>query len=301
MPAKLLYSHSGIRPPALRSIQQATRNRIQSIMCRKQTSIPLPSTAPEPFDNIDADVILRSSDNVDFRVFKIILSLTSPVFKDMFTLPQPDNQSPTSPSAIPVSGEQCDPSDSTITLLSRHEADIQLIQGGSVLWPSMHYAVSLDWKELAERAARQTLKIKELGRASLYTEEMEEMTAGSYHKLLAFHFACGVAAAGVGKSKKWIPSDLQKEMCKCGCYVMSHYSVQTYLTETSCELLLRPDSPILLNTESAFKNALNTITTSGARHGCTVTVMIDRIEHLRCLYVAQIEKVLLEVQLEFKS
>ena len=35
-----------------------------------------------------ADVILRSADNVDFRVFKLILSLSSPIFEDMFALPQ---------------------------------------------------------------------------------------------------------------------------------------------------------------------------------------------------------------------
>lgn len=58
---------------------------------------PIPTTnsdppaikdASAPFDNSDADVILRSSDNVDFRVFKVLLSIASPVFKDMFKLPQ---------------------------------------------------------------------------------------------------------------------------------------------------------------------------------------------------------------------
>ncbi|EIM83866.1 uncharacterized protein STEHIDRAFT_159481 [Stereum hirsutum FP-91666 SS1] len=44
--------------------------------------------APAPFDDRDADVILRSCDLVDFRVFKLVLSLASPVFKSMFTLPQ---------------------------------------------------------------------------------------------------------------------------------------------------------------------------------------------------------------------
>jgi len=41
-----------------------------------------------PFNNAKADVILRSTDNVDFRVFKLLLSLASPLFDDMFTLPQ---------------------------------------------------------------------------------------------------------------------------------------------------------------------------------------------------------------------
>ncbi|TCD61715.1 hypothetical protein EIP91_008024 [Steccherinum ochraceum] len=40
-----------------------------------------------PFDIPAADVIIRSCDNVDFRSLKVILSMASPVFKDMFSLP----------------------------------------------------------------------------------------------------------------------------------------------------------------------------------------------------------------------
>jgi hypothetical protein len=43
-----------------------------------------------PFDDADADVILQSSDQVDFHVYRIILSKSSPFFKSMFSLPQPD-------------------------------------------------------------------------------------------------------------------------------------------------------------------------------------------------------------------
>lgn len=44
--------------------------------------------AGTPFNDPDADVILRSADNVDFRVFKVLMSLASPFFKTMFGLPQ---------------------------------------------------------------------------------------------------------------------------------------------------------------------------------------------------------------------
>ena len=61
-----------------------------------QTSLPVAVSelsksghAPSPFDEADADVILRSSDHVDFRVHKVILSLASPVFKDIFNMSQP--------------------------------------------------------------------------------------------------------------------------------------------------------------------------------------------------------------------
>jgi len=45
----------------------------------------------ENFDAPDADIILRTlgPPKHDFRVHKLLLSLASPVFKDMFSLPQP--------------------------------------------------------------------------------------------------------------------------------------------------------------------------------------------------------------------
>ncbi|GBE80623.1 hypothetical protein SCP_0303380 [Sparassis crispa] len=46
-----------------------------------------PTIPKHPFDDADADIIIRSSDGVDFRVYKVVLSKASPVFKDMFTLP----------------------------------------------------------------------------------------------------------------------------------------------------------------------------------------------------------------------
>ncbi|THH14640.1 hypothetical protein EW146_g5718 [Bondarzewia mesenterica] len=49
-----------------------------------------------PFDDADADVILRSSDHTDFRVYQIILVKASPFFRDMFSLPQPNAESPDS-------------------------------------------------------------------------------------------------------------------------------------------------------------------------------------------------------------
>ena len=52
-------------------------------------SAPCSSDAAAPFDHLLADVILRSSDNIDFRVFKLFLSLASPVFETIFGLPQP--------------------------------------------------------------------------------------------------------------------------------------------------------------------------------------------------------------------
>jgi hypothetical protein len=48
----------------------------------------------------DADIILQSSDLVKFRVHKSVLVTSSPIFGDMFSLPQPANDF--APDGLPV-------------------------------------------------------------------------------------------------------------------------------------------------------------------------------------------------------
>ncbi|KAI0794273.1 hypothetical protein C8Q74DRAFT_1247696 [Fomes fomentarius] len=64
-------------------------------------------TAVSPFNRPSEDVILRSSDGVDFYVNKWILIHTSAVFADMFSLPQPasdaSSDDPSAPSESVVS------------------------------------------------------------------------------------------------------------------------------------------------------------------------------------------------------
>ncbi len=48
-----------------------------------------PPSASLSLDLPDADIILRSSDQVTFRVHKSLLVLSSPFFKDLLSLPQP--------------------------------------------------------------------------------------------------------------------------------------------------------------------------------------------------------------------
>ncbi|EPT03035.1 hypothetical protein FOMPIDRAFT_23740, partial [Fomitopsis schrenkii] len=47
-----------------------------------------PRYALAPFDDLDADIILRSSDNIDFRVSRFILRLASPFFASMLEIGQ---------------------------------------------------------------------------------------------------------------------------------------------------------------------------------------------------------------------
>lgn len=51
-----------------------------------------PVSASPPFDHVKADAILRSSDGVDFRVFKLFLTLASPVLESLFNHSQPSEE-----------------------------------------------------------------------------------------------------------------------------------------------------------------------------------------------------------------
>lgn len=49
--------------------------------------------AAAPFNSNKADIVLRSSDDVHFRVYRCLLALASPFFDSMFDLPQPQVRS----------------------------------------------------------------------------------------------------------------------------------------------------------------------------------------------------------------
>ena len=47
------------------------------------------TSATDTFDVPDANIIIQSSDLVNFRVHKPVLAMASPIFKDLLSLPQP--------------------------------------------------------------------------------------------------------------------------------------------------------------------------------------------------------------------
>ena len=52
----------------------------------------IPTTSPPETSNVpDANIIIRSSDLVDFRVHKSVLVMASPFFRDLLSLPQPSD------------------------------------------------------------------------------------------------------------------------------------------------------------------------------------------------------------------
>jgi hypothetical protein len=56
-----------------------------------QAQINTTTSPPETLDVSDSNLIIRSSDLVNFRVHKSLLSTASPFFKDLLSLPQPSD------------------------------------------------------------------------------------------------------------------------------------------------------------------------------------------------------------------
>ena len=80
----------GEQPTRLMSLQAESALSPEQGKEGFQAQVNLPTSLPEPLDISvpDANLIIRSSDLVDFRVHKSILAMVSPFFKDLFSVPQ---------------------------------------------------------------------------------------------------------------------------------------------------------------------------------------------------------------------
>ncbi|KAJ7115323.1 hypothetical protein C8R44DRAFT_794465 [Mycena epipterygia] len=194
------------------------------------------STAtPAPLAPFDAgDVILRSSDGVDFRVHRVVLSLTSPVFKDMFTVPQPDSEPDVPiitmaesealldlmlrfwyPGTEPTVNSLQELHDVLAVLISKFDIQSAAATGKRFLRdylptePVAVFAIASahGWADVAKAAARQSLKLPLRVLDYDAPLALNYITAGAYHNLLKFHYRCGVAAKDTTESLRWVVAD----------------------------------------------------------------------------------------------
>ncbi|GBE89538.1 hypothetical protein SCP_1602000 [Sparassis crispa] len=180
-----------------------------------------PQWAQHPFDNPAANIILRSSDNIDFCVHSVVLSEASPFFKDMFSLQQPlvDHIKPDGLDEyrdgrpVIVVGEDSRTLDSLLRLcypITDPELK-ELTEVRAVLEAALKYqmeeATAIATKALRTFAHGEPLRIWAIAcrlrlevearyAAGLslaqpisgeFPEEMQELTAGPYFRLLRFH------------------------------------------------------------------------------------------------------------------
>ncbi|KAF7378362.1 hypothetical protein MSAN_00262500 [Mycena sanguinolenta] len=193
--------------------------------------VPFPAF---PFVNTpgQTDIILRTSDGVDFYVQLAILSPVSPVFGTMFTLPQAEDSSQIYP-VIDV--QEASPAlDRALrffypcTQLTADSLDeltevIEiLISKYDMQWliPSVKkhleryvtsdpitvyaYAYVHGWEDLGRAAAKETLKLPLRTPGENTPEVLRLIPADAYHKLLRYHYCCGVAARTTTADLGWI-------------------------------------------------------------------------------------------------
>lgn len=189
-----------------------------------------------PFTYADADVILRSSDGVEFKTHKCILSIASPFFKDLFSLPQIDTSIVTASSlpssALPVidvteaARTVCDllrllypipdpdlDSINEVAALMATAQKYQMKEAESISQdrmmsfalsdPVRAYALGCHYKmsEIAQAAARACCNLP-LPREPI--EELRLITAMEFCRLLNYHESQDSRNA-IFESYKWVP------------------------------------------------------------------------------------------------
>ena len=194
------------------------------------------------FENPEADLIIRSADGVEFRVFRRILSEASPFFGAMLSLPQPPSDLAITAPVIDVSEDSkifgtllqlvypfADPSISTLDEISSLlavavkydmiraiETLRRLLVGPNFLEesPTRVYAIAcrFDLEEESRIASRYTLRVNVLD--CPLSEDLKYITAYSYHRLLDLHRKRGEAAQELLK---------MDETLKCIQCSSSHY------------------------------------------------------------------------------
>jgi len=203
--------------------------------------------AEPPFNDAseDADLILRSSNNVHFYVNKTILAIVSPVFKDMISNP---NQAPLSAQefvdhrpCVPSQDDSrelyqllswCDPRglpsmsleamQIVLRLADKYGMDAVIRRIENVL-ESMDdlvksdcirvYALSIQYHflDLIQKTARFSLSIPVHQFPTV--PEFDNVTGGAVQKLYAFHLACSQAAAGYIQTGEWINEQYLQAFC----------------------------------------------------------------------------------------
>ncbi|KAI0730825.1 hypothetical protein C8Q76DRAFT_716330 [Earliella scabrosa] len=208
------------------------------------------TAAAAPFDRGVTDVILRTADNVDFHVWKAILLEASPVWSDMFELRGSTQNKggvsdgavdPTTPPIVPIpeSSVVLDPLlrtcyppphssfsslDSLTPVLAaahKYQMDgvLQYLTAGLLTHaraaPLRVYIVAMrfDLHEASAVAARHFLAHLP---ADEYVLELEDFSAGSYHRLLAYRKKCIQALSEMIESKlSWLPDSVWQPVLSC--------------------------------------------------------------------------------------
>ncbi|OSD05506.1 hypothetical protein PYCCODRAFT_1465390 [Trametes coccinea BRFM310] len=196
------------------------------------------ATPNHPFTDSSADIVFCLSDHVRFRLHRIILSIASDFFKDMFALPQPATITLSSPTAIASDEETAEIDGLPVVHVSESSIVLEglfrlcypvkdppldnLAQVRPVLEAAlkyqMHEAIEITTRRLLDLAQTEPLRVYAIAclhsladvvtaaaRAVFdqqlmdkYVDELEEIPVSAYRRLLSY---CGSSQA-TGKGEK---------------------------------------------------------------------------------------------------
>ena len=190
------------------------------------------SLAKAPFDDARADLILQSSDGVHFHIFKNILSLSSPIFSDMFNIPSSLSPKDHAVPVVPLSEHS-----TALDIALRHIYPVQFPTGDILHYASIlaefgrkyqvemldrfvifylkdyierdplgvyAIAVTYGYSNIGKSAAQLCLNIPLSGLESPY---LRCATVEHISELLRYHAACGKAASAIASSDRaWFSS-----------------------------------------------------------------------------------------------
>jgi hypothetical protein len=192
------------------------------------------TVAQAPFDDARADLILQSSEKepVHFRVSKFILSMASPIFADMLSIPSPASQSSHDQVQVVTLSEDS----GTLDLSLRHiyplrSPEVAELPQMRMLAEFAHkyqvdaleqdvsrylmdaidrdpigvyvIAITYGYKSVGEKAFRLSLKYPFSRLRSPY---LQYAPAQPYEELVMYHAACGEAASAVTTDRSWFLS-----------------------------------------------------------------------------------------------
>lgn len=193
-----------------------------------------------PYDRLDGDVVLCSSDRVGFKTHRLLLAMASPVFGDMFSLPQPstasdeqqDFQAKVPLPIVEVTEDSktlralldtcyplqnpdlssLDAVDATLDAAVKYDVAKALdlckreLQGFIIREPLRVFAIAcrLDFETLAQSAADQARKQSIFRHGLKYAKELDRVSGGCYHRLLQHYRQRGTPPFG---SPPGIPLD----------------------------------------------------------------------------------------------
>jgi hypothetical protein len=192
------------------------------------------TVAQAPFDDARADLILQSSEKepVHFRVSKFILSMASPIFADMLSIPSPASQSSHDQVQVVTLSEDS----GTLDLSLRHiyplrSPEVAELPQMRMLAEFAHkyqvdaleqdvsrylmdaidrdpigvyvIAITYGYKSVGEKAFRLSLKYPF---SRLRSPHLQYAPAQPYQELVMYHAACGEAASAVTTDRSWFSS-----------------------------------------------------------------------------------------------